>query len=102
MMIDVQSLSFPDLLKLRKQLDAQIAVRKEQEQAEAKKRIRELLKVHGLTLADFGEERPRRTMEAKYQDPASGKTWSGQGRKPSWVERALVEGKVLDDLRIRK
>jgi len=26
-----------------------------------------------------------RTLEPKYKDPATGKTWSGRGKKPAWV-----------------
>ncbi|MBN3760990.1 H-NS histone family protein [Burkholderia sp. Ac-20365] len=29
-----------------------------------------------------------RTMKAKYQDPASGATWSGAGRPPAWIAQA--------------
>ena len=35
---------------------------------------------------------------AKYKDAATGKTWSGRGRKPAWFVNALAEGKSLESM----
>lgn len=35
---------------------------------------------------------------AKYRDAATGKTWSGRGRKPAWFVSALAEGKSLESM----
>lgn len=35
---------------------------------------------------------------AKYKDAASGKTWSGRGRKPAWFVNALADGKSLESM----
>ncbi|HZV92260.1 MAG TPA: H-NS family nucleoid-associated regulatory protein [Caldimonas sp.] len=35
---------------------------------------------------------------AKYRDAATGKTWSGRGRKPAWFVNALAEGKSLESM----
>jgi DNA-binding protein H-NS len=42
--------------------------------------------------------RARKSPVAKYKDAASGKTWSGRGRKPAWFVSALAEGKSLESL----
>ena len=35
----------------------------------------------------------------KYRNPAKpSQTWSGRGKKPAWVEKALEQGKSLKDL----
>ncbi|HWK83538.1 MAG TPA: H-NS histone family protein, partial [Caldimonas sp.] len=34
---------------------------------------------------------------AKYTD-GSGRTWSGRGRRPGWVNEALAQGKPLQSL----
>jgi DNA-binding protein H-NS len=42
--------------------------------------------------------RARKSPVAKYKDTASGKTWSGRGRKPGWFVNALAEGKSLESM----
>ena len=62
----------------------------QQELAGAKRKIQELMQTHGLTAADLGrvkaESKPRGAVPVKYKDPVSGKTWTGRGRAPSWLE----------------
>lgn len=59
------------------------------EVAQAKAEIAELMRRHGLTVADLGDSKPTRKMPgpvaAKYRDPVSGQTWSGRGRAPKWL-----------------
>jgi DNA-binding protein H-NS len=78
--------------------------------------LREALK-SGKSLADFAvaaaeapapsakkavrktkTRRARKAVVAKYKDAASGKTWSGRGRKPGWFVNALAEGKSLESM----
>lgn len=72
------------------------------ELAEAKKRIQEMMKASGLTIADLEEaKRPaaakkQKTVAAKYRDPKSGQTWTGRGRAPRWLD-----GKSKDDFLIK-
>jgi DNA-binding protein H-NS len=42
----------------------------------------------------------RGSVAPKYRDPVSGKTWTGRGRRPSWVFDVESQGKTLDDCRI--
>jgi DNA-binding protein H-NS len=42
-------------------------------------------------------KRAKRTPVAKYKD-ASGKTWSGRGRRPGWFVKALAEGKAPESM----
>jgi DNA-binding protein H-NS len=42
--------------------------------------------------------RAKKAVVAKYKDAASGKTWSGRGRKPGWFVNSLAEGKSLESL----
>lgn len=72
------------------------------ETGDARKKIAELMKASGLTAEDvlnwrtvdkskvvagnFGEKKPKIVRKPKYQDPASGKTWSGSGRSPLWFD----------------
>ena len=61
--------------------------------SEAKKIIAE----HDLTASDLGFEpaaAPRKAKRGafikppKFKDPETGKTWSGYGRRPMWIDRA--------------
>jgi DNA-binding protein H-NS len=36
----------------------------------------------------------------KYRDPASGKTWTGKGKAPGWINEGLKQGKSKDDFLI--
>jgi len=64
------------------------AVRKE-ELAEVVSQIKSEIAEYGLTAKDLGFAMPAtikgRKVPAKYKDPVSGKTWSGRGRTPLWV-----------------
>lgn len=64
-----------------------------EEVIEARKQIRELMKKYRLKPADLTQIKDknlsaaqRRSVNAKYRDPASGKTWSGRGRTPRWLD----------------
>jgi DNA-binding protein H-NS len=81
--------------------------------------IREKMDRHGLTVADLGftaAERSvarsggrgtrvgqdrRRVVAPKYQDPASGATWSGRGRTPLWLAAAMESGRSREEFLIK-
>lgn len=71
--------------------------------------IKRLMAEHGLSIEDLGGKagaakgqrmNAGQVVAPKYRDPATGKTWTGRGLKPKWVEALLAAGKSLDDLRI--
>jgi DNA-binding protein H-NS len=71
--------------------------------------IRDMMKQHGLTVADLGGGRGRPKSatagvkgEIRYANPAGGKGWTGKGRKPAWVVEALAQGRALSDFAINK
>lgn len=69
---------------------------------------------HGLSAADLGlaggarrrgaEPKPAAAptgkVAPKYRGPA-GELWTGRGRKPAWVVKALAAGKALTEYEIR-
>lgn len=80
-------------------------------------RIREAIPVYNLSVADlFGAAPTRKTKRAdtsaavaaapkkasvaKYRDPASGKTWTGVGKRPGWFVAAVEGGADLQTLSI--
>lgn len=38
----------------------------------------------------------------KYEDPVTGKTWTGHGKKPGWIADAISKGASKDDFLIGK
>ncbi|WP_280151379.1 H-NS histone family protein [Piscinibacter sp. XHJ-5] len=99
-----------EIAKLEKQAQAA----RKAEVAEVVRKIKEAIAAYGLTANDLGlgrgaaskartpgaakpRSRPSIGM-AKYRDPATGKTWTGQGRPPAWITDAkdrdafLIEG----------
>lgn len=115
----VQSLSQVEaqIAKLQRQADAL----KAKEVKEVVGRIRKAIKHYSLEPADlFGGQshrgrkavssspRPRPTAARKrrgagvpkYREEATGRTWTGFGRKPQWISEGLAAGKSLEDFLI--
>ncbi|OQS11655.1 KorB protein [Chromobacterium violaceum] len=102
--MDLQALSFIELKDLLAQVEAEIGQREKAEKAEAKNKILELAKAHGLSLDELfkqAESKVKKSVEAKYRHPTDASlTWSGRGRKPLWVQALLDQGKTLEELAI--
>ena len=68
----------------------------------ARVEVAKLMHEHGLTLEDLisKEAKPTRKHAPStrlYKDPVSGKTWTGRGRAPDWLE-----GKNKDEFLVQK
>ena len=96
-----------ELLEQRAALEKQIAEAQREERASAIAQVRALMSQYGLSAADLAgrgtaPKAPRvkgtgGTVAPKYRDPATGKTWSGRGLKPTWLREALAGGRTLAD-----
>ena len=85
-----------ELLEQQKQLEEKIEQARKEERGEAIKQIKALVEkyqikassIFGRKAANSGEESstPRAKLPPKYRDPETGKTWTGQGREPSWLK----------------
>jgi DNA-binding protein H-NS len=100
------------LVSVKKEIAAlqKLAERLEKKnKAPAIKTIKALMAKHGVTVADLtggtrssaAKATKRKAVAAKYQDPESGKTWSGRGRTPLWISAAETAGKSRDDFLIK-
>lgn len=84
-----------ELLAQRAELEQRIAAMREQEVGAVIARIQELMAQHSLLPDDIIMRRRGRKPGSKsthmavpvalYQDPKTGKTWSGRGREPGWI-----------------
>ncbi|WP_322074463.1 H-NS histone family protein [Burkholderia cepacia] len=81
--------------ELKAKADALLVQAEEARQAELEtvlEEVRARVQEYGLTPDQiFGRKRVRsangsQPTTPKYQDPKTGKTWSGRGREPSWIK----------------
>jgi DNA-binding protein H-NS len=95
------------LNELHKQRDAE----RKGERLHAIAAIKELIKTHGFSASELGlsgkgpakaPSGDKRNMVApKYQDPASGKTWTGRGKSPAWLAAHLAAGRDRQEFLIQ-
>ena len=75
--------------------------------------VRETIKAYGLTASDLGfvgkaslKQRTvsdkRNVVAPKYQDPYSGKTWTGRGKSPAWLNAQLAAGREKQEFLIQR
>lgn len=89
----------------REKLDKQIAAIEVEEKRKVLAQVRELVSKAGLTVEDvFGHggkkaKRQGPAAPAKYRHP-DGRTWTGIGRKPTWISEALASGKTLESFAV--
>lgn len=89
--------SYAALKKQIEDLEKKAQKAREAEVADVVARMREAIKVYGITAKDLGltaaTRMPRAVKKAtragagipKYRDPKSGKTWTGHGKPPMWI-----------------
>ena len=92
---------------LRKQLEAE----RKGERTQAISAAKELIKDYDLTASELGfsskgaskraSTDKRNTVAPKYQDPDSGKTWTGRGKSPAWLSAHLASGRNKQDFLIQ-
>lgn len=106
--LDLSALSVSQLTLLQQEIDKQKASAKERERQTVKGQVIGVLEAAGFTVADLPAlfpppARGPSKSRAMYRHPGKPKlTWTGKGRKPTWVTEYLAgEGHSLDDLRIR-
>lgn len=84
--------TYKELLAQRQALDAQINEARAVELKSAIENVQRIVAEFGLSQADvFPATRTKRStkgqvVEPKYRDPATGSTWTGRGKPPSWIK----------------
>lgn len=101
--------TYKQLMAQKEALEAQLEQVRANEVSGVIEQIRNLMVEYNLSLEDIQGKRRRgrpagspsakaattkEPLPAKYQDPKTGKTWSGRGRAPAWLgkrpERFLI------------
>lgn len=84
--------TYKELLKQKTFLDAEIEAARRAEMGAAIELARSLVDEFKITERDiFGNRRSaassvRKTVAAKYRNPATGETWTGRGKAPKWID----------------
>jgi DNA-binding protein H-NS len=109
------------IAKLQAQAKALEAAR-DNKKARAVEKVRALMKKLGVSVADMtaaapvkGRRGPAKSsaprkagarksggkVAPKFQDPASGLTWTGRGRPPKWLDQYLKQGRNREEFAIQ-
>ncbi len=86
--IQGRNMNLKELLAAKAALDAEIATARKGESTAALRRVQELVSEFGFTMQQVFPLKPlkdKNAGHAKYQDPDTGKTWTGRGKPPTWI-----------------
>ena len=98
------------LRELREKLQTQ----KAEESRAAISEVKALIKLHQFTATDLGlSAGPGRVRKAgskstnagikvaaKFRDPATGNTWTGRGKTPTWLAKLLASGRRREEFAV--
>lgn len=102
--IDWNAYSLSELKQLQKDLARAIDGYEDRRKSEARSELEGYAKRLGFNLTELLDAQPARkrtVSSAKYHNPAQpDQTWTGRGRKPSWIIEGLEAGKPLEDFLI--
>ena len=95
--------TYRELLVQKAALDAQVEKVREEERGAIIIEIRQKMNEYQITVDEIGGGRKgkksiktaRSAVAPKYQDPATGATWSGRGKAPHWIKDTVNRDKFL-------
>lgn len=89
--------NYQDLLARKRALDKSIEQRRRAESVEALATIQQLIATFGFTAQQVFPFQPteKKKVAAKYYDAATGKSWTGRGRLPKWLEGKDLEAYAI-------
>ena len=103
----IQQLPLDEIREATRMIEREEKRREREARKEAQQELKQVAQRYGFdleTLVEGGNTkggRRQNKVAPKYKDPESGKTWTGRGRKPKWVEAWIAEGRDLEETRIR-
>ena len=105
--MNLSALNVAELRALQQEVVAELKQREVQERDNLRKELQRLAEARGFSLDELfagdGKQKEKtaagRKVKIKYRHPLdAGLSWTGRGRKPTWVESWLAEGGNLDAL----
>ncbi len=98
--LDISNFSVAELEALKGNIDSLIGNRRQTELENLYTTFEEMAEAAGFTVDEVVQARTtkKRVVQPKYRNPNNAsQTWSGRGRKPSWVEEVLAADGSLDN-----
>jgi len=105
MSVEINNLSLVELQELQKKVATQIQRKEAQDKASAKARLAEVARELGFDLktlmGDDSGKKVGKKVPIKYRNSSNAdETWTGRGRKPKWLAKALEGGAKIEDFAI--
>ncbi len=103
MTVDLDTMSKDELMKLRQDVDRALNSVEERRRADARAAAEKAAREHGYSLDDVlaAQKKSGKKNPPKYRNPEDPtQTWSGRGRQPTWIKKALENGQALDEFAI--
>lgn len=100
--VNLDKLTHKDLLELQKDVAVAINQRRTEELADLKKKMAEMAGASGFDLNELlsgkkAASGKRGPVAVKYRNPKDpSQTWTGRGRKPTWMVEALKKGAKME------
>jgi DNA-binding protein H-NS len=118
--MELTKLTLGELKRLKSRVETEIGRRSNNTRRDLLKKIHKMTAEAGLSISEIlGKVAPSKTTRAKrgakkattgskgkvapkYRNPQdTSMTWTGRGRKPQWVTKALAAGKKIEELLIK-
>lgn len=104
--MNISKMSSQELRQLAQDVERELKKRRKDEVKAAQRELKAVAERYGFGLNELvgaggvrGESPARGVPRFRHPDDDS-KTWSGRGRKPSWVKEWEATGRALSDLQI--
>jgi len=106
MAVDISNLSAKELETLIEQASSKLSAQAEEEKASLRAEVEILVKARGFTMAElFGVDKlpkSKSKLPPTHRDLENpDNTWTGRGRKPKWLAKALESGGNIEDYKIK-
>jgi DNA-binding protein H-NS len=100
--VDLSTLTIEELEILRNDIDAEKMRRREEERERLSAEVHAAAARYSMSVNQFlkaGAKKRRVAAAPKFRNPDNPKEiWSGRGKKPAWVQKALADGIELTSL----
>ncbi len=107
MKVDLQKLSYRELVELKGKIGKAIEAKKMAEKTNIKNKVKELIEGAGFDVGDIvggtaSKSLKGRKVAAKFRNPKNPEeTWTGRGRQPKWLVAELARGRSLNSFPIK-
>lgn len=102
--VSLEKMTSAELRELSAAVDKELRKREKEEVKHTAAKIKELASSLGMSVDEvlqYGKKNKAPKGQAKYRNPNNPvQTWTGKGRKPTWIRELLDQGRQLEELEI--